>query len=171
MGREIRRVIPNWEHPKREDGSYQPMYNETYKEAADDWIHNFLLWQKGEHPDQLKYQDENEILNEYYWEWAGMPPHKKYYKYYLPETEQEKTWYQAYETVSEGTPVTPPFATKEELIDYLVDHGDFWDQQRGNGGWSRENAQSFVEKEWAPTMIIKKSSSSIQILTPRDDGV
>ena len=28
MGREIRRVPPNWDHPKNSYGSFQPMLNE-----------------------------------------------------------------------------------------------------------------------------------------------
>ena len=75
---------------------------------------------------------------------------------------REPTWWQVYETVSEGTPVTPPFATREELVEYLVENGDFWDQKnRAEGGslmpcdpWSRRNAEAFVMGSgWAPTMI------------------
>lgn len=62
-------------------------------------------------------------------------------------------WWQVWETVSEGSPVTPAFATREELIDYLVANGDAWDQKRGDGGWSRENAESFVGDGWAPSLI------------------
>lgn len=56
-----------------------------------------------------------------------MPPEREYYRSWKDE---DATWFQVWETVSEGTPVTPPFATKEELIDYLVANGDFWDQKR-----------------------------------------
>ena len=68
-----------------------------------------------------------------------------------------------YETVSEGTPVTPPFATKEELVEYLIEHGDFWDQKRRKEGntimpcdpWTREQAETFVnDTEWAPSGMI-----------------
>jgi hypothetical protein len=34
--------------------------------------------------------------------------------------DKEATWFQAWETVTEGTPVTPPFATTDELVDYLA---------------------------------------------------
>lgn len=130
MGREIRRVIPNWEHPKKEfpnyqagrmEKSYQPLYDQSYREAADEWLKELMAWEAGEDPDRAKYDTR------YYWDWNGMPPDKDYYR---PEWKpEEMTWFQVYETVSEGTPVTPPFATKEELVDYLVEHGDFWDQR------------------------------------------
>jgi hypothetical protein len=76
------------------------------------------------------------------------------------------TWFQVYETVSEGTPVTPPFATKEELVDYLVANGDFWDQHRGDGGWSRENAEAFVGAGFAMSLVVNTATGTIK--APRD---
>lgn len=61
--------------------------------------------------------------------------------------------WQVWETVSEGSAITPVFATREALIDYLVEGGDGWDRKRGDGGWSRENAESFVNAAWAPSLI------------------
>ena len=153
MGREIRRVPPNWEHPKNDKGDYQPMFDQTYKEAADEWVRNLMLWEAGEHPDR------KEASCRYYWDWEDMPPDQEYY---LPETSEEKTWYQVYETVSEGTPVTLPFRTKKEIVEALV-HGDFWGYK-----WDRKSAEYFVEKEWAPSMIIKASSSGTEALRPHE---
>lgn len=73
-------------------------------------------------------------------------------------------WWQVWETVSEGSPVTPAFATRGELIDYLVAVGDAWDQKRGEGGWKREAAESFVETEWAPSLI----GTAGKLHAPRD---
>lgn len=158
MGREIRRVPPNWEHPKKEDDHYQPMYDNDFDTRLAEWLAGYELWKKGEHPDyDEKFQ---------YWDWEGSPPDPEYYH---PKWEQEPTWYQMYETVSEGTPVTPPFATKEELVNYLVANGDFWDQRRGHGGWARENAERFVEAEWAPSGIfIVSSEGRGEYKAPRD---
>lgn len=156
MGREIRRVPPNWQHPRNEQGRYQPMYDETFDNALDEWVKNYHLWKKGSHPDQQEYP---------YWEWAGKPPDPDYYR---PEFDQEPTYYQVYETISEGVPVTPPFATKEELVNYLVKYGDFWDQKRGDGGWARENAERFVSSEWAPSFMVFRSSEETVIKAPRD---
>lgn len=64
-------------------------------------------------------------------------------------------WWQVWETVSEGSPVTPAFATGDELINYLVKYGDSWDQSRGDGGWKRDNAIQFVKNAgWAPSLVI-----------------
>lgn len=44
MGRQVRKVPANWEHPKKEDGSFQPMYDQSYKEAAEEWVEGFIKW-------------------------------------------------------------------------------------------------------------------------------
>jgi hypothetical protein len=61
--------------------------------------------------------------------------------------------WQIWETVSEGSPITPVFPTREGLIAYLIEGGDGWDRKRGAGGWTPENAESFVAAQWAPSMI------------------
>ena len=143
MGREIRMVPPNWEHPKGSNDGYQSLYDEDFESAVAEWKYNYCKWENGDHPD-CKEDCE-------YWEWDGGPPERKMYR---PKFTEEPTWFQVYETVSEGTPVTPPFATKEELADYLVENGDFWDQKRGHGGWKRENAKRFVDRGFAMTGLI-----------------
>lgn len=168
MGREIRRVPPNWEHPRftEEDtsdpcriGKFKSMHNQSYESARKQWIDNFDLWRVGKHEDQIKYPDKSWVKGQDFWEYDSPPDRESY----LPIFMQEPTWYQVYETVSEGTPVTPPFATQDELVDYLVENGDFWDQKRRHEGtssmpcqpWSREAAENFVkERPWMPSMLI-----------------
>lgn len=158
MGREIRRVPPNWEHPMTEKYGRlrpQPMFDKTFKEAADEWKQGFLEWEKGKRPDYCS--EENQDLE--FWEYEGGPPDREYYR---PWNNEEATWYQVWETVSEGTPVTPPFATEQELIDYLVENGDFWYQRDiKEKGYSRyrskptkEEAECFVRGGWAPSLLI-----------------
>lgn len=62
-----------------------------------------------------------------------------------PEGEGWQMW----ETVSEGSPITPVFATAEGLIEFLSTQKDAW----GKGPVSRESAEAFVKSGWAPTMI------------------
>ena len=139
MGRETRMVVPNWEHPKGDDGSYQPLNDEDFDTAITQWYEGYLLWKKGEHPSQKEGHE--------YSEWEGPPPDPDFYR---PKWVEDATWVQMYETVSEGTPVTPPFATKEELVDYLVTSGTFWDER----GWEKENAKKFVNSGCAPTALL-----------------
>lgn len=64
-------------------------------------------------------------------EWHGEAPDPEYYR---PRwTADEATHYQLYETVSEGTPLSPPFASKAELVEYLVERGDGWGKPDCNG--------------------------------------
>ncbi len=174
MGREVRRVPPNWQHPQEEkvdmrrqrlEMRYKPMRDRSAESDWEAWQKDFAAWLAGEH---------DRIIAEYgatdypkaepyraFCKWHGQPPGPDYY---LPAwDESTATWWQVYETVSEGTPVTPPFATPEELIDYLVANGDFWDQSRraeGNstmscGPWEREAAEKFVKRGWAPSMMLR----------------
>lgn len=158
MGREIRRVPRNWEHPKRwcrhnpicnrSGECYQPLYYRSYEEDADNWIKDFNEWQRGE----VRNKYTKGI--KYAWDYHGMPPDKDWYIKYKIE---KATWYQVYETVSEGTPVTPPFKTKKELVNYLVNFGDFWQQRNPDKGigYSKEDAESFVYGAgWVPSFSI-----------------
>ena len=146
MGREIRMVPPNWQHPKDERGHDKPMHDQNFADAATEWKREFAEWESGKRPD---YCDGDSKLLEF-WEWHGQPPDRDYYR---PWKDEEATWFQVWQTVSEGSPVTPPFATKQELVEYLVTHGDYWDQKRGDGGWKRESAEAFVGVGWAPSMM------------------
>ena len=142
MGREVRMVPPNWDHPKKEgwsDGRLQPMYERRYDEARIEWIEGFMAHKPEEH-DGLDF-----------WEYDGMPPNREYFQ---PFQKSEATWFQLWETVSEGTPVSPPFATAEELAQHLAVHGDDWDVRRGHGGWGIERARAFLSVGWAPSAAV-----------------
>lgn len=172
MGREIRRVPANWEHPRVQHhwrngkDAYQPMYNQPYIEALDEWLEQHRLWQAGQHPDQLS-GDGTEPA--YYAQWNNNAPEVEYYRpAWKPE---DMTWWQVYETVSAGTPVTPPFATQDELIDYLVENGDFWDQKRRMESrstmdcapWGRASAERFVRGTgWAPSFIASAETGIVR---------
>lgn len=169
MGREIRRVPPNWEHPRQPckhspwsggcdeakgNGGmcYQPLYDQSFEQAAKEWRDAYAAWERGERPSY--WDDEDRAENRQFWEWYGEPPNREFYR---PEwKEGEATWFQVYQTVSEGTPVSPPFATQEELIEYLVTYGDFWAQRRGEGGVSREAATAFVMGAgFVPSLVVQ----------------
>ncbi len=61
---------------------------------------------------------------------------------YMPDwPEEARTHWQVYETVSEGTPVSPVFASIDDLIEWLI----------REAGYSREGAEAFARDGWAPT--------------------
>jgi hypothetical protein len=147
MGREVRRVVPNWNHPKHTVRrwvvqrqryemveEYKPLYDQSYADAMREHQGYRDEWESEEHEPGAESFEDN---------YSEPDP-----EYYRPDWKpEEMTWYQGYETVSEGTPVTPPFETKEELIKYLATKGDFWDQHRGQGGWGFEAAEKYVQSE------------------------
>lgn len=83
-----------------------------------------------------------------YEEYAGSRPTAMDHMPDCPE-DAELGWC-LYETVSEGTPVTPVFATAEELIDHLATVGQDWDQVP----LRREAAEALVSAGWMPSMIV-----------------
>ncbi len=171
MGREIRMVPPNWSHPKldpngsnnpyRHEG-FQPMHDEHYDDALTSWLADF---------DRIRADGVPDSEKEYYprglgdWFKDYPPPDPDMYRTWR---DNEATWFQVWQTVSEGSPVTPPFATRAELVDYLVKHGDFWDQKRREGGWKREHAEKFVNAGWAPSMMVEVTAAGSIVKEPRD---
>lgn len=175
MGLEIRLVPAGWEHPrvrcehspwaggceeaKRHGGQcYQPLHDRDFETEAREWLDAAIAWDNGTEPDAAEFK----WSHPFYWQWAGDPPDAKYYR---PKwTDEERTHFQVYEAVSEGTPVTPAFATREELVEHLVAHGTDWDK----GGWQREHAEKFVGRGWAPSMVVENVGGVVTIKTPRD---
>jgi hypothetical protein len=147
MGREIRRVPADWVHPKAEEqqwtgdkfefvetAHYRPLYDKDYETAAQEWLAEFDLWRAGTHPDQE--QDTT-----YFWDFDPPPREENYRE--RKWTVEEATHYQIYETVTEGTPVSPVFATLDELVEWCVAQG-----------YSRHAAENFAKQGWVPSMMM-----------------
>lgn len=120
MGREVRRVPADWEHPKRQDDmrDFQPMFDRPFAPAAKEWKENFLAWESGHNASMNRPRGEKDT--EECWEYYGNPPDRDYYRPDWPE--ETRTHYQMYETTSEGTPISPVMETPEELARWLVDN-------------------------------------------------
>lgn len=152
MGREVRRVPPGWEHPKDKSDSsyYKPLHDESYAAASKRWVEEFDLWRVGKHPSQRDYD---------FWEWET-PPEKPMYRE-EEWTDDEATNYQLYETVSEGSPVSPSFATQEQLAAYLSENGDFWYQRRmaeDRSGFPNSDYDTWlkmIRMGSAPSMVVQ----------------
>jgi len=141
MGREIRRVPADWEHPKDERGHFILMYDEEYVTKAREWVVNCIAWEQGTHEDLTSGRTTKEEYP-FYWEWSDSPPDDATYR---PSFTSEPTHFQIYETVSEGTPVSPVFASRDDLADWLVSQGT-----------SRDAANAFAEGGWAPSMVFSQ---------------
>jgi len=154
MGREIRRVPPNWEHPmeaNRYSGKmeYKPLYDDDFATAASTWMRDCIAWDNGTHED-LQESPERKTEYPFFWQWSSSPPDDDYYR--PAWTPEEATAYQVYETVSEGTPVSPVFATLDDLIAWLIGQGH-----------SEHAARAFAETGWAPSMVVYRTADSAQI--------
>lgn len=150
MGREIRRVPADWKHPKKQQPwgyDYQPMHDENFETARNEWMSNNALWKSNKHPDQLS--DPEGTKDSSFAEWNGSKPTREMYR---PYKDEECTHYQMYQTVSEGTPVTPVFANLLELEDYLVETGECAGTKY-NRKYSREAAHAFCQSGWVPSAI------------------
>ena len=149
MGREIRRVKPGWQHPVNEkcshygrnphDGGpcYKPLHDEDYETAALEWQANYAKF-LAMTPEE-RAEEYGESIR-YYWEYDG-PPDKEYYRAerWTPE---EATAFQVYETVSEGTPVSPVFETEDAMRQWLIQQGH-----------SEYAVGEFLKHKWAPSMV------------------
>lgn len=136
MSRELRRVPPGWEHPRRANGSYRPLYDESHREACEKREAFRAAWQgdgSGLSDFDRHCRDIGGIMDE--WEpYVGEP------ECYRPDwPEETRTAFQYYETVSEGTPVSPVFETLLDLAQHLaLKHGgpvDRWHRHLEGGGW------------------------------------
>lgn len=122
MGREIRKVPSNWEHPKRDDGSYQPMFNKFYGDELNEWIEGNKQWENGTHKCLI---DNPELKEKYpfYAMYYGDSPSVDFYQK-TKWRDDELTHIQLYETTSEGTPKSPVFRLDEfeKLCEYAAEN-------------------------------------------------
>lgn len=134
MGREIRNVPKNWEHPKDENGDYIPLMDGYYGDAIAEWIANHNLWLEGKHPNQ-------DVDYKFYGEYENAPNPECYR---LVKWENgEDNCFQIYETVSEGTPRSPVFETLADMESWLIANR-----------YSQAAARKFCECRWAPSMMM-----------------
>lgn len=149
MGREVRRVTATWEHPKKNDGRYQPMFETYYGDALNEWLSDHNKWEDGTHPDLIenpKYKEEYPFYALY----GGNPPDVEYYqskKY----SEEELTHIQMYEDTSEGTPISPVFDNAEDLARWLADNNA---SSFGSSTATYEQWLSTINRGWSPSMIM-----------------
>jgi hypothetical protein len=101
MGRQVRMVPKDWEHPKDARGKYIPLHD-NYEEAVAEF---------------QEYEKEHGWAEAV--DWFGRVPSSR--SHMIPEG--ERNYYMMYEDTTEGTPISPAFATPEELAHWLADTG------------------------------------------------
>ena len=147
MERELRRVPSDWQHPRDDRWQLKPLHDRDYESALLDWIESGWRFVAG---GSLEYgpTDEENCPRTWagYAEWFGDAPEVEYHR---PKWVSEPTHYQVYETVSQGTPVSPVLSSKQAVVEWWMFVGDSFD-----GTLSREQAERWVELESSPSFAI-----------------
>ncbi len=147
MSREVRMVPVDWQHPRDAQGEFVPMLDTDYADAVrqwgeeelPEWLEGARLWATGvvktssdgvttiaEVVAKAKVDRPYSPIPEpptYAW-WAGDVPERPKREHFMPSwPSAERTHLMMYESVSEGTPISPAFATAEALAKWLTDTG------------------------------------------------
>lgn len=151
MGRELRRVAKDWHHPlyrltypPRFAGEYQ--HSEICFKPLHQAAPGMIATELAERNAEAIEDDEPPCYDAAGW----MPDWPK----------EERTHWQIYETVSEGTPVSPVFATKDELLEWMVQPIDRTSIYNGGADWqcmqgrSRESAAQWLDLGWSPSGVM-----------------
>ena len=155
MGREVRKVPKNWKHPRNDRKQYIPLLD-GFKERLEEWEKGNAMWDKG-FVDDFKggWKPRNKSDDMTFEEWHGKKPLKEDYMPNFPE--DQKTYYQMYETCSEGTPISPPMATPEELAKWL-----------DNNSASAFGEQTATYDQWLNTI---REGSAPSFYITKEDGI
>ncbi|MES2295252.1 MAG: hypothetical protein V4527_18290 [Pseudomonadota bacterium] len=163
MGREVRRVPANWQHPKYPEDHYKPHLRGRYVPLHDgggyaaraaEWDEEFAKWRAGicrSYSGDSQWEPiDPKYLGRRYSEYDGPRPSPDDYMPDWPD--EQRTHLMMYEDTSEGTPISPAFATPEELARWLADNGAsaFARDTASYEAWLRVCRGGF-----APSMIIK----------------
>jgi len=180
MGREIRRVPADWQHPQLPPppmSEYQRFAQEhvlriglltsedlkpevRYKSQLEGPIEDAIAEHEAEKVEQkelwdkkaCKYVDDDIYVTSNFEEYFE----ENYGEapdpdHYMPSwTEEQKTHLMMYQTTSEGTPISPAFETPEELARWLADN-----EASAFGGTTATYEQwlGMCKAGWAPSMM------------------
>lgn len=154
MGREVRMVPADWQHPKETTFDhrtgqfverYKPLFAPGWAERAKEWDEEREKWERGEYPGYTAEANKGIPYDQY----AGRRPCSEDYMTDWPA--EQRTHYMMYENTSEGTPISPAFATPEELARWLADNGA---SAFGSDTATYEQWLKVARGGWAPSMII-----------------
>ena len=127
---ELRVVPENWSHPKDEKGRFVSLRGEKFSEEIAEYKEEQEMWNKGFRKKMtelgkvggvISWVPKDEDLKEMSFEdWRGKCPEAKDY---MPEfSDKDLTHCQLYETITEGTPITPVMGSSAEVGRWIVKH-------------------------------------------------
>lgn len=127
MGVEVRRVPFDWQHPRDAAGRYRPLLRADFAAAAAAWDAGCKKWDRGlvaSHcslPGVPAWRPRDQFTRARdYEEHAGPRPLADAYMPAWPA--QERAGWMMYETISAGTPISPPCHSPRELATWLANN-------------------------------------------------
>lgn len=173
MGREVRMVPADWQHPT--DGKYAngetryvPLLDGSFDTDAAEWDEARRQWDAG-------YRKNDFLGDEWiprspndpdsYEGWAGDQPRAEDYMPNWPE--EQRTHYMMYESCSEGTPISPAFETPEDLARWLADNNAsaFGSQTASYGQWL-----ATIKRGWSVSAIASGGAFMSGVEAMADDA-
>jgi hypothetical protein len=158
MGREVRMIPAGWEHPKERNQYHGMFYKPLLPDFAArhaEWVEDKAKWAEGFVRDYANGGWKPKDNKYSFEELIGAEPNPAHY---MPDFEPgTATMFVMYEDTSEGTPISPAFATPEELARWLADNGA---SSFGSNTASYEAWLSTIKRGSAPSAIF--SSAGLQ---------
>lgn len=155
MGREVRRVPRDWQHPVDEDGHYIGLMSGAYEDAAYEYEVGAAAWECGwiayvvEGPWMRRSESKSAPLCASFDAWHGERPRPDQYMPAWPE--EQCAHFMMYETTSEGTPISPAFETPEALARWLADNNA---SAFGDMTATYEEWLATCQRGWAPSALV-----------------
>lgn len=169
MGRKVRRVPANWQHPKDRNGRYIPLFGCDFDRDDATWNEEYAKWQEGfvrSYSGGEPWEPRTERHGSRFTDWHGQRPSPDDYMPNWPE--EQRTHLMMYEDTSEGTPISPAFKTPEELARWLADNGasSFADMTASYEQWL-----AVARGGWAPSMVIEngRMASGVEFIAASVD--
>jgi hypothetical protein len=154
MGRELRKVPADWQHPESDGsrgGRFKPLFygaGGLYEKEAREWLERAIKWSQGERPDYA-----GDDAPEFFWDWDGGPPEARDYML-VGVPDEQCTHFMLYESTSAGTPLSPAFETLVEVAEYAAEHATtFASFKATKEEWFRMLTDGFVTQEIAPGLV------------------
>lgn len=153
MGREVRRVPADWQHPRGVGGhDFRPLHASGYESCAAEWDESAVQWERGfceSYGPGEKWQPRAEHETGTYAEYAGERPRQEDY---MPTwTPEQADHLMMYEDTTEGTPISPAFKAPEELARWLADNGA---SSFGASAATYEQWLPICKGGYAPSMVM-----------------
>ncbi len=158
MGRQLRMVPADWQHPKNVSGNYIPLLGGSFSKGAAEWDEAERQWNAGFREKtnfregggrDTEWVPKDAEMTENYADWAGDRPLAEDY---MPDWPDDlRTHFQMYEDTSEGTPISPVMATPEELARWLADNGA---SAFGNMTATYDQWLATIQRGWACSAVM-----------------